>query len=272
MNNKTLILLIVVIAAITVVVVSWRTPSNSTTTPTPTPTVTATATPTATPTVTDPFNATPTVTITATPTPTVTTTVTPTPTVASGSFEEMRNSAWFYGVTEQTVSGKVYFIDATDKKLIKKGTSTTDVAAQTVFTSDTAGEVASFAVNGSYLYVATKRDAALNTSKLQRVTLSNGTKAKIYEFYSAKYEITQFSVTTNNDTKAGFYLGLKGVADKAEPAGMYVKTYTQQWLKTFIGVDKTAAIEKLAPHTDGTQLVGSFLKSSSSSTLAYVDL
>ena len=269
MNNKTLILLIVVIAAITIGVVSWRTPSSN---DEGTPTVTAT------PSVTDPFAATPTVTITitttvtATPTPTVTATATPTPTpTVAGTFEDIRDTDWFYGVTEQTVSGKVYFIDATNKKVIKKGTSVSDSGAQTVFTTDIDGEVGSFAVNGSYLYVATKRDAATSYSKMQRMVLSSGSKATLYNFYSSKYEIAQFAIKKDNDAKSGFYIGLKGVDDKAAPSGMYVKSYAQQWIKTFVGVDKTASILGLAPREDGTQLAGLFLVDTTQ-TQAYIDL
>jgi hypothetical protein len=270
MSNKTLILLIVIIAAVTVVVVSWRTPSTGTDTPTPTPTPTATVTPTPT----DPFAATPTVTTTATatPTPTVTATATPTPTpTLSSSFDDIRDGDWFYGVTEQTVSGSVYFINATDAKKVMKGTSKTDSGAQTVFTSDNAGEVGSFYVNSGYLYVVTKRDAATSYSKFQRVALSSGSKAKLYEFYSGKYEMAQFAVNKNNDAKSGFYVGLKGVDDKAEPAAMYVNGYVQKWIRTFVGVDKTATIMGIAPREDGTQLAGVFLAGSTQSQ-AYIDL
>jgi len=263
MNNKTLILLIVVIAAITIGVVSWRTPSSNDE-GTPTPTVTAT------PSVTDPFAVTPTVTITTTAT--VTATPTPTPTVA-GTFESIRDTNWFYGVTEQTVSGKVYFIDATNKKVINKGTSTSDAGAQAVFTTDIDGEVGSFAVNGSYLYVATKRDASTSYSKMQRMVLSSGSKATLYNFYSSKYEIAQFAIKKDNDAKSGFYIGLKGVDDKAAPSGMYIKSYAQQWIKTFVGVDKTASIIGLAPTMGANpeQLAGLFLVGTTQ-TQAYVGL
>lgn len=265
MNNKILILLIVVIAAITIVIVSWRTPSS-------TDQGAVTPTPTATPTVTDPFAVTPTITETATTLPTITPTTTATaiPTVA-GTFDTIRDTDWFYGVTEQTVSGKVYFIDDTNKKVIKKGTSASDAGAQTVFTTDTAGEVGSFFVNGSYLYVATKRDTSTNRSKMQRMVLSSGSKAKLYEFESSKYEMAQFAIKKDNDAKSGFYIGLKGVDDKASPSGMYIKNYVQQWIKTFVGVDKTASILGLAPREDGTQLAGLFL-AGSTQTQAYIDL
>lgn len=268
MSNKTLILLIVVIAAVTVIVVSWRTPSTGTDTPTPTPTATATPSPT------DPFaaTATPTPTATATPTPTATATATPTPTpTLSTSFDDIRDTDWFYGVTEQTVSGSVYFIKDGEPTKVKKGTSNTDASAQTVFTSDNAGEVGSFYVNGGYLYVVTMRDASTSYSKFQRVALSSGSKAKLYEFYSGKYEMAQFAVNKNNDAKSGFYVGLKGVDDKAEPAGMYINNYTQKWIRTFVGVDKTATIMGVAPREDGTQLAGVFLVGSTQSQ-AYIDL
>ncbi|MCC7303902.1 hypothetical protein IT418_00595 [bacterium] len=272
MNNKTLILLIVVVAAITVIVVSWRTPSTS-----ETPALTPTPTATATPTVTDPFAATPSTTTTATPTPTVTTTATATPTptptttTATGTFNDIRDMDYIFGGTEQTVGSSVYFIDDDDAKIIRKGSSTSDAGAQAIFTSDTAGEVANFYVNGNYLYVATKRDGAIGTSKLQRVALSSSSKAKLYEFSSSKYEITQFAINKNNDAKAGFYIGLGGVNSNASPAGMYIENYSQKWIKTFTGVDKTALILKLAPTTDETQLVGVFLKGSEESQ-AYIDL
>jgi len=268
MSNKTLILLIVIIAAVTIVVVSWRTPSTNTGTPTPTPTATPTPTPT------DPFLATPTVTTTklptATPTPTATATPTPTPTLAS-TFEDIRDTDWFYGVTEQTVGSSVYFINEDEPKKVMKGTSKTDSGAQTVFTSDNAGEVGSFYVNGGYLYVVTKRDASRSYSKFQRIALSSGSKAKLWEFYSGKYEMVQFAVNKNNDTKSGFYMGLEGVGDKAEPAGMYINAYTQKWIKSFVGVDKTATIMGLAPREDGSQLAGVFLADSEQSQ-AYIDL
>lgn len=271
MNNKTLILLIVIVAAITIGVVSWRTPSNTTETPTPTPTPTETATPT----VTDPFAATPTVTTTATPTPTVTTTttVTPTPTVTTttGTFNEIRDTDWIYGKTEQTVGSNVYFIDDEDAKIVRKGTSTSDAGAQAVFTSDTAGGVSSFYVNGNYLYVATTRDSSTNSSKLQRIALSSSSKAKLYEFSSSKYEIVQFSINKNNDAKAGFYIGLGGVNNGSTPAGMYIENYSQKWIKTFTGIDKTSIITGLAPTEEGTQLAGLFLKGSEESQ-AYVEI
>jgi len=270
MSNKTLILLIVIIAAVTIIVVSWRTPTTGTDTPTPTPT------PTATPTPTDPFAVTPTVTttnlptVTPTPTATATATPTPTPTLAS-TFEDIRDTDWFYGVTEQTVGSSVYFINEDEPKKVMKGTSVTDSGAQTVFTSDNAGVVGSFYVNGGYLYVVTKRDASTSYSKFQRVALSSGSKAKLYEFYSGKYEMAQFAVNKNNDAKSGFYVGLKAVGDKAEPAAMYVSAYTQKWIKTFVGVDKTATIMGVAPREDGTQLAGVFLVGSTQSQ-AYIDL
>ena len=266
-----LIVLIIVIAAVTVVVVSWRTPSSNTGTPTPTPTATAT------PIVTDPFAVTPTVTttptVTITPTPTITVTATPTPTVTveTGTFDEIRNTAWVFGVTEQTVGSSVYFIDTTNPKIVRKGSSTSDAGAQAVFTSDNAGNVGSFYVNGSYLYVVTKRDATTNYSKFKRVALSSGSVAKLYEFFSSKYEATQFAINKNNDAKAGFYVGLEGLNDNAEPAGMYIKGYIQQWIKPFVGTGKTASISKLSPTTDNSQLAGLFLVGSTSSQ-AYVDV
>lgn len=264
MSNKILVLLIVIIAAATVIIVSWRTPTEPTGTPTPTPT----ATPTETPEPTDPFEATPTL----TPTVTVTTTPTPTPTPSvATSFEEIRNTAWMYGVTEQTVGSIVYFIDATDKKLVKRGASKNDASAQTVFTSDTAGEVGNFYVNGGFLYVVTKRDASTNYSKLQRITLSNGTKAKLYEFFSSKYEATQFALNKNNDAKAGFYIGLEGVNNGSAPAAMYIENYAQKWIKPFVGVDKESDFYAAAPNTEGTQLIGLFMKGGTQSQ-AYVEL
>lgn len=276
MNNKTLILLIVIVAAITVGVVSWRTPSNTSVTPTPTPT------PTATPEVTDPFEVTPTVTTTTTPTVTVTPTTTatvtptstPTPTVTGGAestFEENRDKDWFYGVTEQASGGYTYFIDAGNAKVIKKGSSKTDASATTVFTSDTAGEVGSFYVNGSYLFVVTKRDASTNYSKFQRITLSNGSKAKLYEFYSSKYEAIQFALNKNNDAKAGFFIGLKAVGENSIPAGMYVKNYSQEWIKTFVGSTKTADFVVFGPKEDGTQL-GAMLADGSTQSPFYIDI
>lgn len=273
MNNKTLILLIVIIAAVTVLIVSWRTPTQNTGELTPTPTMTVTATPTPT----DPFAVTPTVTITTTPTvtvtptPTVTTTPTPTPTATTGTFNDIRDEDWVYGMTEQTVGTSIYFIDEDEPKKIKKGTSKADTGAQTVFTSDTNGEVGSFYVNGGNLYVVTKRDPSTNYSKFQKVALSSGAKAKLYEFYSGKYEATQFAVMKNNDTKTGFYIGLEGVNNNYEPAGMYITNYTQQWILAFVGVDKTAEIIGIAPTEDGTQLAGLF-EAGGDQEQAYIDL
>ncbi len=274
MNNKTLIVLIVLIAAVTIGIVSWRTPSTDTPTPTPTPTATAT------PSVTDPFaatptvttTATPTVTTTATPTPTVTTTTTPTPTPTTAStFNDIRDEDWFYGVTEQTVGSTVYFISETDPKKVKKNSSNSETGAQTVFTSDTNGEVNTFYVNGSYLYVATKRDSSTGTSKLQRMVLSSGSKAKLYEFSSSKYEIAQFAIMKNNDSKSGYYIGLDAIANNASPMGMYVKNYAQEWMKNFVGIDKTAVIKGIAPNEEGTQLAGLFTVGSEESQ-AYIEL
>ena len=274
MNNKTLIIFIVIIAAATIIIVSWRTPSNNNDALTPTPTVTATgtATPTvtATGTPTTSGTATPTVTVSATPTATATATPTPTPTI-SGSFNEIVNPNWIYSVKEQTVSGYVYFIDSTNPKVVKKGTSKTDASAKVVFTSETNGEIGSLLVNGSYLYVVTKRDSTTSYSKIQRVTLSSGTKAKIYDFYSAKYDAVLLAINKNNDTKAGFYVGLQGVANKYEPAAMYIKSYSQQWIRPFAGVDKLASVTAMAPLTDGTKLAGLFMKETVQSQ-AFVDL
>lgn len=274
MNNKTLILLIVIIAAITVVVVSWRTPSSNGVTLTVTPTVT----PTATPTVTDPFAATPTptVTTTGTPTPTVTVTATPTPTptptAGAGTFDGIKDTTWAYGVTEQTVGSLVYFIDSVNPKLIKKGSSKTDAGAQTVFTSSTNGNIGSFYVNGGSMYVVTKRDASTNYSKFQKLTLSSGSIAKLYEFYSSKYEATQFTVRKSNDTKAGFYIGLEGVNNATSPAGMYIKNYAQQWIRVFVGIDKTSTFTGLAPTTETTPQLGGLFIVGSTQSQAYVDL
>ncbi len=275
MSNKALIVIIVLIAAATFIIVSWKAPSG-TLTPTPTPTITATATPT----VTDPFSvtatATPTVTTTATPTitPTTTVTATPTPTVTnsvSSTLLGKLSTSWVYGKSEQTVGSQVYFIDTTDKKVIKKGSSKTDSSAQAVYTSDTAGEIGSFAVIGNYIYVVVKRDATTTETKLIRMYIPSGAKANLFKYYTSKYEFTQFAVPSSNDTASGFYIAMQSLSAKYEPSAMYVKSSTTQWTKTFTGIDKAATFEAIAPTTDGSQLGALFLKSGTN-TAGYIDL
>lgn len=273
MSNKALIVIIILIAAATFIVVSWKAPSG-----TGTPTVTPTETATVTPSVTDPFAVTdtPSVTTTATPTitPTTTATTTPTPSVTnsvSATLLEKLSTSWVYGKTEQTVGSNVYFIDSTDKKIIKKGSSKTDASAQAVYTGDTAGEVGSFAVVGSYLYVALKRDSTTTETKFLRMYIPSGAKANLFKYYTSKYEFTQFAVPSNNDTASGFYIGMQSLSAKYEPAAMYVKSSTTQWTKTFSGIDKAATFEAIAPTTDGTQLGALFLKNGTN-TAGYIDL
>lgn len=256
MNNKTVIILIAIIVVLTIAVVSWRTPNQkSGDTPTPTPTVSET--PEVTPTET--VSVTPTVTVTTSPTvtATVTPTSTPTPTVTTGSttFQDQRSPDWVYGVQEQQVGSVLYFIDATNPKVIKKGSSRDDASAKVVFTSETNGNIGSFVVNGTYMYIVTRRDASTSYSKFQRMVVSNGSKAKLWDLYSAKYDAVQFAVRKNNDTKSGFYLGLEGTDHKYEPATFYAANYAQQWIKPFTGVDKNATMKGIAPSKDGTKLL-----------------
>jgi hypothetical protein len=258
MNNKTVIILIVVIIGLTVAVVSWRTPSQTGNTPTPTPTATATpeetAFPTDTPTVTVSTSVTPTVTVTATTTPTATPTPTTT-TSGSSTFMNDKSGDWIYGVTTQTVGSYKYFIDSANPKTIVRQTNNDASTNKVVFTSETSGNIGSFVVNGSYMYIVTRRDASTSYSKFQRMVISSGAKAKLWDLYSAKYDAVQFAVKKDNNTKAGFYLGLEGTDDKYEPGAFYATNYTQQWIKTFSGVAKTASMKGIAPSSDGTKLL-----------------
>jgi hypothetical protein len=174
-----------------------------------------------------------------------------------------KNSDWIYGVQEQQVGSTLYFIDATNPKQIKKGSSRDDSAAKVVFTSETNGHIGSFVVNGTYMYVVTRRDSSTSYSKFQRIVVSSGSKAKLWDLYSAKYDAVQFAVKKNNDTKSGFYLGLQGTDHKYEPAAFYATNYTQQWIKPFSGVSKDAVMKGIAPSKDATKLLSIYDNSGS---------
>jgi hypothetical protein len=259
MNNKTIIILIAVILVLTIAIVSWKTPSTATVEITPTVTTTTT------PEITDIPSETPTPTVSTSTTPTVTPSVTVTPTTTPSSdstFQTQKSSEWIYGVKEQKVGSSVYFIDASDNKIIKKGTSNTDSGAQAVYTSDNNGAIGSFYVNGTYMYVVTRRDSATSYSKFKRVLLSNGTATKLFELYSAKYDAVQFAVRVSNDVKTSFYLGLEGTDHKYEPAAFYAMNYVQQWIKPFAGIDKNAIMTGIAPTQDGNKLLSIYTNNS----------
>lgn len=244
--NKYIFILIGVVAIGATALLVWRSMTASI----PEGQIEITPTPTVTPT--------PQVSISATPsgsvTPSVTSTPTPTPTVTSSSstnFEDNLNASWVYGQSQQTVSGKVYFIDNANKKLLKRGDAANAVNAETVFTSDS-GNVGSFNVIGSSIIIAVLRDASTNESKLVRHYPSSGQTSLLYKYSSNKVEIANFLI--QKDTTAEFYLGLTGVDKKFQPMAMYVKQYSQVWVQTLEGSKKEDSITAMGRTQDGKTL------------------
>jgi hypothetical protein len=211
---------------------------NENTTPTPSPTsritqITATVTPTT----------------SASVTPTVTASTTPTVTTTPGSddFTNGLDTSWVAGGETQVVSGRTYFIDSSNPKVLKRGSSTNDTSAETVFTSDT-GDIASFNNVGSSIVIALKRNAATGETELVRYYPSTSRKALLFKYNSSKYEIVQFSI--QRDGTSEFYIGFNGVNSAYQPMVMYVKSYATVWQKTVEGSAKTDKLVNMGITTD----------------------
>jgi hypothetical protein len=211
-----------------------------------TPTGTVTQTPQVTPSATPRGSVSPTVTTT----PTVTVTPTPT-TVATSDFETNLNTNWVSGQTTQTVSGKVYFVDNSNKKVLKRGAAANDVSAETVFTSD-AGNIGTFNVIGSSIIIAIMRDASTNESKLVRFYPSTNKTSLLYKYSSSKVEIANFLIP--KDSTSEFYLGLTGVDNKFQPMALYSKQYSQVWIQTLEGSKKEDGIVTMGITKDAKTL------------------
>lgn len=271
MSNKTLIFSVVVVIAVTIIIITARGGGDKTPTVEGTPTPTANITTSAEPTVTS-TAVTPTVSISPSVSPTIapSTSLVVTPTVSvSAGFTDLVDTNWIWGSTQQTVGSNVYFVDPVQKSMVKRGSSATDTSAVTVVSSDNGQPILSFVVNGGYLYMVTSQDPSTKVSKFQRVNVSSGTKTRLFDFEANNFTASQFAVQKNDDTKAGFYLGITGTDGKQVPGAVYVQNYGFVWMKTFSGTSVSATISGIAPNKDGSKLLGLF---STGTVQASIDL
>ncbi|GEM_PF-3679092 len=195
---------------------------------------------------------TPIMTITATPTPSVSPTVSTTQVITdSSTFEQNLNTSWVSGLSSQTIVNDVYFISGTSNNLIKKGSSSTDSNAATIYTAESDHKVGSFNVLGTSIIIALTRNTQ-NQSKLIRFYPSSSQKTNLYTYESSKVEISQFLIPKTVGTE--YYLGLTGINNLYQPMVIFSKQYTQNWVRTISDAAKTDKITALGIAQDGKTL------------------